>query len=39
VQRAPKTAWGWFEWLRWLLFRDVGALERVGVELWMRQAE
>jgi uncharacterized protein (TIGR03663 family) len=39
VQRAPKTAWGWLEWLRWLLFRDVGALERVSVELWMRQAE
>jgi len=39
VQRAPKTAWGWLEWLRWLLFRDVGALERVSIELWMRQAE
>jgi len=39
VQRAPKIAWGWLEWLRWLLFRDVGALERVSIELWMRQAE
>lgn len=33
---APRTA---LEWLRWLLFRDVGALERVSIELWMRQPE
>jgi hypothetical protein len=25
--------------LRWLLFRDVGAMESVGVTLWMRQPE
>ncbi|MCX7839630.1 MAG: TIGR03663 family protein [Anaerolineae bacterium] len=33
---APRTG---LEWLRWLLFRDVGALERASVELWMRQPE
>lgn len=33
---APRTG---LEWLRWLLFRDVGVVERVSVELWMRQPE
>lgn len=33
---APRTS---LEWLRWLLFRDVGTIERVSVELWMRQPE
>lgn len=33
---APRTS---LEWLRWLVFRDVGTLERVRVELWMRQPE
>jgi uncharacterized protein (TIGR03663 family) len=33
---APRTSW---DWLHWLLFRDVGEVERVSVELWMRQPE
>lgn len=33
---APRTS---LDWLRWLLFRDIGPLDRVSVELWLRQPE